>query len=188
MHAAHEQASKALAVLLTHISNSHTALAQQAAQQSSSNASANASVAARPQMASSSLHAHASIADTNSRVCDPVDQQHADSQKQDSADAEAFADAATAVKLCAFQQELVQRIMQANNSIMFLPSGIRTVLEHSCLLTQHSQATYCVHTANAIYKQYCMSLNCASDQHCSLFRCLRPKGVTVPFITICVVL
>ena len=146
MHLAHEQAGKALAALLTHISNSHTALAKQLAEQGSNNAvasKAKSPVTARPLTPSNSSHAQASIADGNSSIPDPmIDQQHADSQKQDPSDADTTADSATPVKLCAFQQELVQRFMQANNSVMFLPSGTLTEPDHSLLLAHHSQATH----------------------------------------------
>ena len=114
------QASKALAVLLTQISHSHAALVQQLAEQGSNVSARQAATAVVVGLNS----AHTNLADAQSHAhgSDNVAQQHASSKADDPTGID-VGQAATHIKLLSFQQELLERIMQAKNSVMFLPSG-----------------------------------------------------------------
>lgn len=129
-HSSH--ASTALAVLLTHISHSYIALLQIVAQNNAQHVPPEPAVlpaSPRYQTPSfSSQHAHMRTAEKQSEPAEPAsdcaNHQHGSSVDQGYPGVSHSADVATPVKLCPFQQELAERIMQAKNTVMFLPAGV----------------------------------------------------------------
>lgn len=125
---ASEQASSALAVILTHISDSHAALVQRLAEQDAHHVLPVPAVLAAPpsiqNISSSSHQADSSPTGQQSdSVSDAAAQQHLNSSDKCSVVSSHFADVTTSIELCPFQQELVERIMHAGNTVIFLPAG-----------------------------------------------------------------
>lgn len=122
-----EPASSSLAVLLTHIVNNHAAILQTPAGQVAHVSPVPAAMPASPSFqmtSSSSHHAHTSPAGKQAESgSDCVDLQYDNSNDQCSPGSVHSACVPTSIELRPFQQELVERIMQAGNAVIFLPAG-----------------------------------------------------------------
>lgn len=130
-----QHASTALAVLLTHISHSHNALVQTLAEGNALRASSvPALLPASPSshMPSNSNHQErmSTAGKKSDLTSDFVSPQHVSSKDQGYPSISHSADVSTAVKLCPFQEELVGRVMKADNTVIFLPAGM--LYEGSC--------------------------------------------------------
>lgn len=118
-----------LAVLLTHISHSYISLVQTVATNDTLHAPPEpALLSASPSYHTPSFstqHAHMRTAENQSEpASDSANHQHVSSEDQGYPGISHSGDVATPVKLCPFQQELAERIMQAKNTVMFLPAGV----------------------------------------------------------------
>lgn len=125
-HVSEQQASSALAALLTHISHSHAALVQQLTEQDTHHLPAShAALPTSPSSQMPSSSSHVSIAGKHADAASEcTSQQHASSKDQGCPGTSSYAHGAASVKLCPFQEELVERVMQADNTVVFLPAGI----------------------------------------------------------------
>ena len=135
LHLPEQHASTALAVLLTQISHSHNALLQTLAEGHVHHASPiPALLPASPSshMPSKSTHQeHMSTAGKQSDLTsDFVSSQHVNSDDQGYPSLSRSADMSAAVKLCPFQEELAERVLKADNAVIFLPAGM--LYEGSC--------------------------------------------------------
>lgn len=118
-------ASTALAVLLTHISHSYNALLQIIGKNDTLHAPPEPASPSYQTPSCSSQHAHMRTAqDQSEPASDSANHQHVSSKDQGCPGVTHSVDVATPVKLCPFQQELAERIMQAKNTVMFLPAGV----------------------------------------------------------------
>ena len=118
-----------LAVLLTHISHSYISLVQIVAKNDTLHAPPEpALLPASPSYhmpSCSSQPAHMRTAENQSEpASESANHQHVSSKDQGYPGVSHTADVAIPVELCPFQQELAERIMQAKNTVMFLPAGV----------------------------------------------------------------
>ena len=124
-----QHASTALAVLLTHITDIHNALVQTLAEGNAHRASpAPALLPASPSShipIKSTHQEHTTTAGKQSDLTpDSANPQHVNSEQQSCSSISPSADVSTPVKLCPFQEELAERVMKADNTVIFLPAGM----------------------------------------------------------------
>lgn len=163
-----ESASSSLAVVMTHIIDSHAAIVQRlAGQVAHVPPPVPAVMPASPsfQMTSSSHHhAHTSPVEKQAELgsdCD--DQQHGNSNDQCFSCSGHSAGVATSIELRPFQQELVERIMQAGNAVIFLPAGrskskqrhLSVSILQTCDISDSTSHKGNSHTLSRLCKQPC---------------------------------
>lgn len=123
-----QHASTALAVLLTHISHTHNALVQTLADGNAHNASpVPALLPASPSSNMPSKDYNEADMNTAGKqsdlTSDSASLQHVDSKNQGCLSISHFAHVSKPVKLCPFQEEMAERVMKADNAVIFLPAG-----------------------------------------------------------------
>lgn len=135
-HLPEQHAITALAVLLTHISHTYNALVQTLAEGSAYDASplpALLPASPRSNMPSKVYHeADTNTAGKESDLTSDFDSpQRVDSEDQGYPSISHAAHVLLPVKLCPFQEEIAERVMNGNNTVIFLPAG--TLYEGKCL-------------------------------------------------------
>lgn len=124
-----QHASTALAVLLTDISHSHNALVQTLAKGDAQHGCpVSALLPASPSFHMPSKSNHQAYMNTAGKqsdfMPDSASPQHVNSDDQGYPSISHSADVSAPVQLCSFQQELAERVMQADNTVIFLPAGM----------------------------------------------------------------